>query len=88
MEKILRESIARGWLEPCHSEWASLCFVLPEKVALEWQLVAHYRRLIAQTQSDSYRLPIIEDMLQKKFRQRKFTVIDLKHAYHQMPLAN
>ena len=25
-------------------------------------------------------------MLQKQFRRRIFTVIDLKHAYHQMPL--
>ena len=33
MEKILREFLARGWLEPCHSEWASPCFVVPKKVA-------------------------------------------------------
>ena len=33
MEKILREFIERGWLEPCHSEWASPCFVVPKKVA-------------------------------------------------------
>ena len=37
MEKILREFIDRGWLEPCHSEWAS-SFV-PERVAGEWRLV-------------------------------------------------
>ena len=29
----------------------------------------------------------IEDMLQKQHRRRIFTVIDLKHGYHQMPLA-
>ena len=43
MEKILREFIDRGWLEPCHSEWASPCFVVPKKVAGEWQLVIEYR---------------------------------------------
>ena len=46
-----------------------------------------YRRLNAQTQHDSYTLPLIEDMLQKQHRRRIFTVIDLKHGYHQMPLA-
>ena len=35
LEKILREFIERGWLEPCHSEWTSPCFVVPKKVAGE-----------------------------------------------------
>ena len=87
MEKILRDFIQRGWLEPCHSEWASPCFVVPKKVAGEWRLVVDYRGLNAQTQHDSYKLPLIEDMLQKQHRRRIFTVIDLKHGYHQMPLA-
>ena len=87
MEKILREFIERGWLQPCHSEWASPCFVVPKKVAGQWQLVVDYRGLNAQTQHDSYTLPLIEDMLQKQHRRRIFIVIDLKHGYHQMPLA-
>ena len=87
LEKILRGFNERGWLEPCHSEWASPCFVVPKKVAREWRLVVDYRGLNAQTQHDSYTLPLIEDMLQKQHRRRIFTVIDLKHGYHQMPLA-
>ena len=87
MEKILREFIERGCLEPCHSEWASPCFVVPKKVAGECRLVVDYRGLNAQTQHDSYTLPLIEDMLEKQHRRRIFTVIDLKHGYHQMPLA-
>ena len=86
MEKIIREFIGRGRLEPCHSEWASPCFVVPKKVAGEWRLVVDYRGLNAQTQHDSYTLPLIEDMLQKQHRRRIFTVIDLKHGYHEMPL--
>ena len=31
MEKILRKFIDRGWLEPCQSEWASPCSVLPKR---------------------------------------------------------
>ena len=34
-----------------------------------------YRGLNAQTQHDSYTLPLIEDMLQKQHRRRIFTVI-------------
>ena len=54
----------------------------------EWRLVVDYRGLTAQTQHDSYTLPLIEDMLQKLFRRSIFTVIDLKHSYYQMPLAD
>ena len=85
MEKILREFIDRGWLEPCHSEWASPCFVVPNKVAGKWRLVVDYRGLNAQTQPASFTLPLIEDMLQKQFRRRIFTVIDLNDGYHHMP---
>ena len=71
----------------CHSQRATLCFVVPKKVAVEWRLVADYRGLNAQMQHDSYTLSLIEDMLQKQFWWRMFTVIDLKHGYHQMPSA-
>ena len=88
MWKILRELFGGGLLEPCHSDWASSCFVVPKKVAAEWRLVVDYRGLNAQRQHDSYTLPLIEDMLLKQFRRRIFTVIELKHGYHQMPLAD
>ena len=45
VEKILREFIARGWLQPCHSEWACRCLVVPKKVAGEWLLVILVRTL-------------------------------------------
>ena len=87
MEKVLRDFIDRGWLESCHSEWASPCFVVPKKVAGEWRLVVDYRGLNVQTPHDSYTLPLIEDMLQKQFQRRICMVIDLKHGYHRMPLS-
>ena len=88
MEKILREFIDRGWLEPGHSEWASPCFVVAKKVAGEWRLVVNYGGQNAQTQHDTYTLPLIENMVRKEFRRRIFTLIDLKHGYHQMPLTD
>ena len=36
-------------------------------LAGEWRLVVDYRGLNAQTQHDSYTLPLIEDMLQKRW---------------------
>ena len=57
MEKILREFIGRGWLEPCHSEWASPCLVIPKKVAGEWRLVVDYRGLNAERSMTAIRCP-------------------------------
>ena len=57
MEKILRQLIDQGLLEPCCSRWASSCLVVPNKVTEERRLVVDYRGLNAQTQHESYTLP-------------------------------
>ena len=49
-------------------------------------MVVDYRGLNEQTEHDSYSLPLIDYILQKQQKKRIFTVLDLKHGYHQMPL--
>ena len=80
MKKLLAEFIERGWIEPSDSEWASPAFIVPKKEKGEWRLVVDYRG------HDSYSLPLIDTILQKQQKKRIFTVLDLKHGYHQMPL--
>ena len=72
--------------EPSDSEWASPAFIVPKKEKGEWRLVVDYRGLNEQTEHDSYSLPLIDTILQKQQKKRIFTVLDLKHGYHQMPL--
>ena len=86
MKKLLAEFIERGWIEPSDSEWASPAFMVPKKEKGEWRLVVDYRGLNEQTEHDSYSLPLIDSILQKQQKKRIFTVLDLKHGYHQMPL--
>ena len=86
MKKLLKELIKLGWIEPSDSEWASPAFIVPNKEKGEWRLVVDYRGLNEQTEHDSYSLPLIDTILQKQARKRIFTVLDLKHGYHQMPL--
>ena len=45
-----------------------------------------YGGLNKQTEHQSYSLPLINTILQKQEKKRIFTVLDLKHGYHQMPL--
>ena len=86
MKKLLMEFIERGWIEPSDSEWASPAFIVPKKEKGEWRLVVDYRGSNEQTDHDSYSLPLIDSILQKQQKKRIFTVLDLKHGYHQMPL--
>ena len=53
--------------------------------ASSWKMIKH-RGLNEQTQHDSYSLPLMDTILQKQAQKRIFTVLDLKHGYHQMPL--
>ena len=86
MKKLLAKFIERGWIEPSDSECASAAFIEPRKEKGEWRLVVDYRGLNEQTKHDSYSLPLIDTILQKQQKERIFTVLDLKHGYHQMLL--
>ena len=86
MKKLLAEFIERGWIEPSDSEWASPAFIVPKKEKGEWRLVVDYRGLNEQTEHDWYSLPLMDTIFQKQQKKRIFTVLDLEHVYHQMPL--
>ena len=59
---------------------------MPKKEKGKLRLVVDYQGLNEQTEHDSYCLPLIDTILQKQTRKRIFTVLDLKHGYHQLPL--
>ena len=86
MINILKEFMERGWIEPCSSELASPCFVVQKKVAGEWRLVVDYRDVNSGSKHGAYSLPLIDNLLQKQQGKGIFSVLDLKHEYHQMPL--
>ena len=86
MKKLLKEFIEGGWIESSDSEWASPAFIVRKKEKGQWRLVVDHRGLNEQTENDWYSLPLIASILKKQARKRIFTVLDLKHAYRQMPL--
>ena len=55
-------------------------------MAREWGLVVDYRDLNPESQHGVYSLPLIDNLPQKQQKRRIFSVVDLKHGYHQMPL--
>ena len=87
IHELVEEFIARGWLEPSTANWSSPGFVVPKPRPNEWRIVVDYRWLNECTVPDAYPLPLIEDILCRKGKNKVWTVLDMKHGYHQMPLS-
>ena len=51
-----------------------------------WPLVVDYRAVNAATVSDAHPLPYIEEEIAKRAKGKLFTLLDLRHGFHQMPL--
>ena len=82
IDKLLKEGI----ICPTVSPWASPV-VLVTKPDSSVRLCVDYRRLNLVTESDSYPLPVIEDIVMELGNSKVFSQIDLLQAYHQVPCA-
>ena len=91
IQRNLREF---GWLEACMtSEWCCAPFTVPKLSPTDqsfidgWRMVVDLRNLNAETNADSHPLPLIEEEIVKRAKGKLFSVLDLRHGFHQMPLA-
>ena len=94
LRKIIERNLYEfGWLEGCmSSEWCSAPFTVPKPPPADqssidaWRLVVDYRALNAATVPDAHPLPLIEKEIAARAKGKLFTVLDLRHGFHQMPL--
>ena len=83
VEKLLAE----GTIEPSHSPWRAQVLVVQETENHRKRLVVDYSRTVNKyTELDAYPLPNIEFLAQKVSQYRIFSTLDLKSAYHQLPI--
>ena len=52
-----------------------------------WRMVVDFRNLNAETKADSHPLPLIGEQIVKRAKGKLFSVLVLRHGFHQMPLA-
>lgn len=83
--ELVREWVKGGKVEDGQGEWSSPAFVVAKKGG-KWRGVVDFRALNEATVTDAHPLPRIEDMLVNFGRKAIFTVMDLKDAFHQVPL--
>lgn len=88
--KIARQEfehmLAIGIARPSASSWASPLHMVPKKTG-DWRPCGDYRALNLSTVPDRYPLPRLLDFAANLHGKKFFTKIDLKKAYHQIPVA-
>ena len=86
MIEQIEKKVQGKMMEPGGGPWSSPAFMVPKKEPGTWRMVVDFRALNEATETDGYPLPRIENMLIQFGKGALFTVIDLKEAFHQVPL--
>ena len=84
-EKITDDWLKADKIERCDGPWSASCFPVmrPGKPP---RGVIDFRPMNEQCQEDSYPLPRIDDILVKQGQKHIHSALDLKDAFHQIPL--
>ena len=85
LKREIQDLIEKDIIEPTVSSWSSPCLLLPKKNG-SFRLVVDYRKLNEITEIDTYPLPNISEVLMKLDKAKYYSNIDLKMAYHQVPI--
>ena len=85
VEKEIQEMLEGGIITPSNSEWSSPV-VLVRKKDGSLRLCVHYRRLNSVSESDTYPMPRIDDLIDKLGEARFISTLDLTRGYWQVPV--
>ena len=88
--KALREyitaALAKGWIRPSESSAGAPILFVPKKDG-SLRLCVDYRALNKITKKNRYPLPLISEILDRLVGAKIFTKLDLRDAYHRIPIA-
>lgn len=83
--KVLLES---GRIVPSSSPYGAPVLFAEKKGGAGLRMCVDYRGLNANTVTDSWPLPRIDELLQRLRGARVFSKLDLRDGYHQVPMAS
>ena len=82
IQRLLREDI----IEPSTSPWRAQVIVTTNERHKKRMVIDYSQTINRYTQLDAYPLPRIDDQINEIAKNTVFSTIDLKDAYHQIPL--
>ena len=86
VQRELKEMLADGIIEPSTSEWAAPIVLVPKKDG-SLRLCVDYRRRNGVTQSDTYPMPRVDELIDRLGGDKFITTLDLTRGYWQVPVA-
>lgn len=78
--------LEEGIIEPSISPWRAQAFIVRGEVRKPRMVIDYSQTINRFTDLDAYPLPRIEDLIARVSTYSIFSTIDLKSAYHQLPL--
>jgi transposase InsO family protein len=76
-----------GVIEPSISPWRAQVVVVKNNNQHRKRMVIDYSQTVNRfTQHDAYPLPLIDELVHRVSQNKVFSVLDLKSAYHQIPM--
>ena len=81
----IEENLANGFIEPSDSPFNSPVLFVKKKNG-DLRFCVDYRKLNAHTRKDRYPLPLIGETLAKMAGSKKFTILDVIHAFNRIQM--
>lgn len=82
----IKRLLEDGIIEPSHSPWRAQPFVINGENRKQRMVIDYSQTINKFTMLDAYPLPKIEELISRISKYKVFSRIDLKNAYHQVPI--
>ena len=88
ISKETQKLLSEGIIEPSNSPWRAQVVVTVNENHKKRMVIDYSQTINRYTQLDAYPLPRINEIVNKVARYKYYSTIDLKSAYHQIPLCD
>ena len=86
IKEEVRTLLKEGIIEKCQSPWRAQVLVTSDDRHKRRMVIDYSRTINRYTHQDAYPIPRMDDLVQNLARHNVFSKLDLKSAYHQVPL--
>ena len=86
LKELIHKLKQEGIIQPSSSDWSAPLIMIPKKEPGKYRIVIDHRGLNTLVRRDNYPLPRIDDLLDNLKSAKRYSVLDLKSGFHQVPI--